>query len=472
MGFGDSIWEIFGPLLQGVPSVLIPDLILKDQRSLFAMLDKRRVTRIVLAPSLFHALLDVYSDLRERLPLLTFWVTSGEALPVELVHRFWQNAAMDLSPTTLLNLYGSSEVSADVAFYPTGHALPDAGVPIGKPIANTCLYIANHRLEPVPVGVPGYLYAGGVSLARGYHLRPDLTAERFIPNPFATEAKRSGSRLYHTGDLGRFLPNGNILYMGRADYQTKIRGYRIELGEIESTLLLAPGVVKAVVVVRRDPSRDAYLAAYVVAESGKQSHGALRSFLSEKLPSFMVPASLVFLTEMPLTPSGKIDRQMLPEPDFQAGLDSGEQGAPRSPVEEVLVEIFSEVLRLERVGIYDHFFELGGHSLMATQVLSRIVQAFGVEISLRQIFEEADRGRVGPPRHGRQTSFGRLGNAAASSFHQRTRSSPFLCSIAFVVPESLAARLFPLQSSRRGQDHGRRAGGSSGAESSNPCFPP
>ena len=241
--------------------------------------------------------------------------------------------------------------------------------------------------------------------------------------------------------------------MGRADHQTKIRGYRIELGEIEATLLLAPDIVQAVVVARKDPARGAYLAAYLVSESGRQTQGGLRSFLSEKLPAYMVPASLVFLGEIPLTPSGKIDRQALPEPDFRTGLEASEEAGPRSPIEEVLVEIFSEVLRMERVGIHDHFFELGGHSLMATQVLSRIARVFGVEITLRQLFEKTTVAGLAQCLSEAQQASAGLKKPPLLSFSRPPGDPPFLRTIAFVVLGSLTAWLAALQPSRGGEDY-------------------
>jgi len=258
-------------------------------------------------------------------------------------------------------------------------------VPIGHPIANTQVYILDRYLQPIPIGGPGELYIGGHGVARGYHNRPDLTADSFIPNPFSDEP---GARLYKTGDLARYLPDGNIEFLRRIDHQVKIRGFRIESGEIEAVLRQHSMVRETVVVAREDGRGDKSLAAYVVPVRGESpTISDLRGFLRQRLPDYMVPSAFVMLDELPLTPNGKVDRRALPPPD-QIRLDL-EQAfvAPRTPVEETLASIWAQVLDIERIGVYDDFFDLGGHSLLATQFVSRVRQEFKVELPLVRLFE-------------------------------------------------------------------------------------
>jgi natural product biosynthesis luciferase-like monooxygenase protein/amino acid adenylation domain-containing protein/HAD superfamily phosphatase (TIGR01681 family) len=278
--FVDSIWELFGPLLQGVPTVVIPDLALKDPALLVQTLAERHVTRIVLVPSLLRTLLGAYSDLMERLPRLKYWVTSGETLSLELCQQFQER----MPDRILSNLYGSSEVAGDATWYDaTLHRAPQS-VPIGRPISNMQIYVLDAALQPVPVGVPGELYVGGVGLARGYHNRPELTAERFVPNPFGTLNDTAApaafeDRLYKTGDLGRYLSDGNIEFLGRIDHQVKIRGYRIEPGEVEATLRQHPNVREAAVVARQVGSSDTRLTGYIVPSQGDgQASGKTMQF--------------------------------------------------------------------------------------------------------------------------------------------------------------------------------------------------
>jgi acyl carrier protein len=243
----------------------------------------------------------------------------------------------------------------------------------------------DQHLQPVPVGVTAEVYLGGAGLARGYLRRPALTAEKFIPNPFAT---KPGARLYRTGDLARYLPDGNIQYLGRMDHQVKIRGFRIELGEIEAALAEHPIVRDVVVVMREDTPEDKRLVAYVVLNKEIASPAdELRGKLKDKLPSFMIPSSFIFLEAMPLTSNGKIDRKALPAPDHSRPDISEAFAAPRTPIEEMMATIWSEIMEIENVGIHDNFFSLGGHSLLATQVVNRVRDTFNVELPLRLFFE-------------------------------------------------------------------------------------
>ncbi|MBD2002953.1 MULTISPECIES: non-ribosomal peptide synthetase [Cyanophyceae] len=371
LSFVDSVWEIFGPLLQGVRTVIIPDRVIKDPQQFIETLERDRITRIVLVPSLLRVLLDTDSNI-QRLPKLKFWVVSGEALSVDLWQRFREN----LPESILLNLYGSSEVSADV----TCCTNQQSSLSIGRPIANTQVYLLDAHLQPVPIGVPGELYIGGAGLARGYLNRPDLTAEKFILHSFTDEPK---TRLYKTGDIARYLPNGDIEYIGRSDHQVKIRGFRIELGEIEVALRQHPMVKEAVVLVKEDKPGDKYLVACVVPTEETPTISCLRRFL--KLPEYMIPATFAMLSELPRTPNGKVDRQALQA--LETRRQHSDFVAARTYLEEIVAGIWAKILGLEQVGIYDNFFELGGHSLLATQVVSQLRQVLEIELPVRCLFE-------------------------------------------------------------------------------------
>ena len=382
LNFLDSLWEIFGPLLQGIRVVIIPDEEITDPLSFVKTLARQSVTRVVLVPSLLRVLLNVSENLQEQIPKLKLCVTSGEALPPDLLQRF--RAVMPHS--TLLNLYGSTEASADDTFHDTtAHSsVSTSSVPVGRPIANTEVYVLDSALQPVALGISGELYVGGVPLARGYHGRADLTAEQFIPNPFH---ERVGERLYRTGDLARYHTDGVIELLGRSDHQVKVRGFRIELGEIEAALKEHTSVRECVLLAREDAGGKR-LIAYVTLHDGPEANSVeLRRWLQERLPEYMIPAVFVTLEEMPLTPSGKIDRRALPAPDQTRPQAEETYVAPRTETEKALANIWAQVLVVERIGIHDNFFELGGHSLLATQVMSRVRNAFQIELSPRQLFE-------------------------------------------------------------------------------------
>ena len=382
LNFVDSVWEIFGTLLQGVTTVIIPDKIVQDPHQLVATLARNNVTRLVLVPSFLRVLLNTYDILQLQLPKLKLWTSSGEPLPIDLVLQFRQS----LPDSTLLNLYGSSEVSADVTCYSLTPETPVCErILIGRAIANTQIYILDASRQPVPVGVPGEIYVGGEQLARGYLNSPELTAEKFIPNLFE---KAEGSRLYKTGDLARYLPNGEIEYIGRIDHQVKVRGFRIELGEIEAAISQHPAVRETVVIVRSDEADSQSLVAYVVPQTEQTlTISELRRFLESKLPNYMMPM-VVMLEAMPLTPNGKINRQALPLPDLTQLILESNFVVPATQIEEILAGIWADVLGIEKVGIHNNFFELGGHSLLATRVISKVRQVFQVEIPLRRLFEE------------------------------------------------------------------------------------
>ncbi|GAA2798137.1 amino acid adenylation domain-containing protein [Saccharopolyspora taberi] len=375
VNFVDSVWEIFGPLVSGVPSVILPDDVVKSPPELVRALRECGATRIVLVPSLLRALLDDEPKLGELLPELWQWTSSGESLPLDVARRFEQS----LPGRTLLNLYGSSEVSADSVALEVESDTCVTSVPIGGPIANTRVYVLDGSLEPVPVGVHGELFVGGEGLARGYVGDGALTAERFVPDPFG-----DGERLYRTGDLGRWLPDGRLEFVGRVDHQVKVRGHRVELGEIESVLLRHPDVGQAVVVLREDIGDDARLIGYVTGEGLNSAE--LSAWVGQWLPGYMAPSAVVVLERFPVTPNGKIDRAALPVPDRSDVVGAGFV-APRGPVEQAVAEVWAQVLGLDQVGIYDDFFALGGHSLMATQIVTRLRDKVKVELELRRLFE-------------------------------------------------------------------------------------
>ena len=381
LNFVDAVWEVFGPLLQGIPTVLIPEEVLKDPHRLIPTLADEHITRLVLVPSLLRAILDTPFDLHNQLSGLKYWVSSGEALSTELSQRFQER----LPQGVLLNLYGSSEVSADVTWHDTreGRSLP--GVPIGRPMANTQVYVLDRYLQPVPVGVHGDLYVGGAGLARGYLHRPELTAERFVSDPFSNEP---GARLYKTGDLARYLPDGTIEYLGRIDTQVKVRGFRIELGEIEALLGHHGAVQEAVVVVREDQPDDPRLVAYVIPRQGQiPTNGELRSFLKQQLPDYMIPSAFLLLDALPLTPNGKVDRRALPAPEHVQLQSEETRVVPRDPLELQLTEIWEAVLGCQSISVRDNFFELGGHSLLAVRLFAQIKTKLGKELPLATLFQ-------------------------------------------------------------------------------------
>ncbi len=373
LSFVDSLWEILGPPLAGVPMVIVEEDAVQDPTRLVAVLAREGVTRLWVIPSLLEVLLDRYPDLKERLPRLTFWVTSGEAIAPTLYRRF--QAAMPHA--TLYNLYGTSEVW-DVTWYtPDGD---EEEVPIGRPIANMEAYVLDRHLEPVPVGVVGELYVGGVGLADGYLNRPDLTAERFLPHPFSDDP---GARLYRTGDRARYLPDGNIVYMGRVDDQLKWRGYRIEPAEIEARLRAHPGVRQAAVALKRRGGTEVLVGYVVPGADAPLDPRSVREELRTMLPAFMIPSAFVFLDALPLTPSGKIDHRALPDPEDEAP----RVPRPLTETERRLAGLWEDVLGIRPIGPDDDFFELGGHSLLAAALFDRIHRRFGRLLPLRTLFQ-------------------------------------------------------------------------------------
>ena len=376
LNFIDSVWEIFAPLLHGLRTVIISDEIVKDPYRLVQTLSQQQVTRLVLVPSLLRVLLETFPDLQSRLPQLKYWVSSGETLSVELCQRFQERMPQSI----LINLYGSSEVSADVTWYDTSKNQSLSSIPIGRPISNMQVYVLDAHLQPVPIGVPGELCIGGDGLARGYLNRPELTAEKFIPNPFSSE---EGAYLYRSGDIGRYRFNGEIEYLGRSDRQIKLRGFRIELGEIENVLNQHPAVKQAVVLLREDEVDNKRLVAYIVSDNMSLE---LRSFVTEKLPDYMVPSVFVQLEALPLTPNGKVDYRALPVPENRRDLKQ-DYVVPKTEVERLIAEVWQEILQLEKVGINDNFFEIGGHSLLLVKVQAKLHDVFDRDISTLDLFK-------------------------------------------------------------------------------------
>jgi amino acid adenylation domain-containing protein len=382
LSFVDSVWEIFGPLLYGIPLLIVRDDIVKDPYQLVQYLAAHHVSRITLVPSLLRGILDVIVQSQERLPDLKFWVSSGESLLPSLARRF-----SELLPDALLiNLYGSSEVAADVTWHEVGQIdSRSTSVPIGQPIENTQIYAFDQHLNPVPGGISGELYVGGANVARGYLNRPELTAEKFVPDPFGLEP---GGRLYRTGDLTRYRPDGTIEYLGRIDHQVKVRGYRIELGAVEAVLREQAGVRHAVVMAREDSPGDTRLVGYVVAD---QHHpptvSQLRRGLAARLPDYMVPSTFVLLETLPLTPNGKVNRRALPAPDPSRPELEQAYVAPRTPLEKFLARLWCEVLKLDKVGIHDNFFDLGGNSIKGAMFINNLQQHLKEPIFIVALFD-------------------------------------------------------------------------------------
>jgi len=377
ISFDASTFEIWGSLLNGAKLVVMPAQT-PSLQELGQALGQHQVTTLWLTAGLFHLMVDErLEDLKGVRQLLT----GGDVVSVSHAKKVVQY----IQGLTLINGYGPTENTTFACCYPiTEPSLVGNAVPIGRPIANTQVYLLDDQLQPVPVGVPGELYIGGDGLARGYLNRPDLTSERFIPNPFS---EVSGERLYKTGDLVRYLSDGNIEFLGRLDNQVKIRGFRIELAETEAVLRQHPDVLQSVVIIREDSPGEKQLVAYFVATERVPSISELRNFLKQQLPDYMIPGAFVSLDALPLTPNGKVERRALPAPEM-AGLEVETTFvAPRTPVEEILTAIWAEVLGVKQVGIYDNFFELGGHSLGAIQLISRVRTSLAIELPLPSLFE-------------------------------------------------------------------------------------
>src|SRR6476646_709665 len=375
--FDFSVWEIWGALAYGGCLVVVPRNVARSPQEFYKLLCRSKVTVLNQTPSAFRQLIAAQAESKE-LHRLRYVIFGGEALEVATLKPWYEQNPQQL--TRLINMYGITETTVHVTYRPLERAdLERRGAsPIGRPIPDLRTYILDSRRQPVPVGVKGELYVAGAGVARGYLNREELTAERFVRDPFTTEP---GSRMYKTGDMGRWLPDGTIEFLGRNDDQVKIRGFRIELGEIEAKLRENAGVREAVVVAREDGGGGKRLVAYYTSadrsEGSEERVGAaqLRAQLSKKLPEYMVPGAYVRLDYLPLTANGKLDRKALPEPKDDAYAVRGYE-APVGPTETILAGIWAELLKVERVGRQDNLFELGGHSLLAVQLMAKISKSF------------------------------------------------------------------------------------------------
>jgi amino acid adenylation domain-containing protein len=376
--FDVSVWEFFWPLVTGARLVLARPGGHQDSQYLVDLIRRRGITVLHFVPSMLQAFLQT-NQVEECRSLLKV-ICSGEALSYELQEKFFSKIDAELH-----NLYGPTEASVDVSYWVCRREGKKQAVPIGRPIANTQLYILDIWRQPVPVGVAGELYIGGDGLARGYLKQPQLTAERFVAHPFSQE---EGARLYRTGDLTRFRQDGQIEYLGRMDHQVKVRGFRIELGEIETELRQHDKVEECVVVLKEEEPGDQRLIAYIVAgQKMNPTSQELRVHLKQRMPDYMLPTAFVMLDAMPLSPNGKVDRRALPEPE-RARPEETEMVAPRTALEELLANAWSMALKVEQVSVHDSFFELGGHSILATQLVTQLEGIFPATLPLLTLFFE------------------------------------------------------------------------------------
>lgn len=421
--FDASVRDILGPLTCGAKVALLSQAEAREPVSLLRKIKEQRVTVVLsIVPTMLGAVLEAARDQDFRCDTVRLILVSGEVLSASLCQ-----SAQDIfgSEVRIVNQYGPTECTMTSSFYPVQEAhAQEPTILIGRPIPNSQFYLLDEQLNPVPIGVKGELYIGGAGVASGYLNQPDYTAERFIPHPFSTMA---GARLYRTGDLARYQPDGNLDFLGRADYQVKVRGLRIELREIEALLAAHPAVQSAVVMLREDEPENKRLVAYIVPHRGRLSRNvagreqfasdaigpymqmdeqggtgphsplnsnghllsvnSLRQCLKEQLPEYMLPSVFVMLDQLPLTANGKVDRQALPVPEQARPELPQAFVAPRTPVEQEIAEMWAEVLGLERVGVDDNFFDLGGHSLLAIQLFSRLTAAFQINLPLARLFE-------------------------------------------------------------------------------------
>ncbi|MHC5917475.1 MAG: amino acid adenylation domain-containing protein, partial [Nostoc sp.] len=383
VSFDAATFEIWGALLNGAQLVGISKDVTISPHELALQLREKGIKILFLTTALFQ---QIVRDVPQAFATLKYLLFGGETVDNRWIKKIIQSGA----PKHLIHVYGPTENTTFSSYYCVEELPSATSLPIGMPITNTQIYILDAHFQPVPIGVTGELYMGGEGLAREYLNRTELNAEHFSTHTFSNKLK---TRLYKTGDLARYLPDGNIEFLGRIDNQVKIRGFRIELSEIEAVLSQHPAVKETIVIAGEDVPDDKYLVAYVVQNQEQitmqevQSFASLlRQFLKEKLPEYMMPRAYVILEYLPLTPNGKVDRRALPMPDT-ISFHNQDYVAPRSQVEKLLAQIWAKVLGKEQVGVHDNFFELGGHSLLATQLTSRIRDTFQIDLPVRNLFE-------------------------------------------------------------------------------------
>jgi len=379
LSFDAATWEVWAPLLNGARLLVVPQSEVLEPGALNLTLVRHAVTVMWLTVGLFNEYVDA---LEEAFSKLRYLLIGGDALNPSTVARALTKTK---PPRYLINGYGPTETTTFASMYViTALAEGSHMVPIGRPIANTRIYILNDDREPVRIGITGEIYIGGAGVARGYLNEPELTAERFLPDPFTGTRD---SRLYRSGDLGRWRADGNIEYLGRNDFQVKVRGFRVELGEIEAALQSQVGVKQAVVIARGDAPGEKRLVAYIAQGAEKcPSDEGLRAHLLRVLPEYMLPSAFVFLESFPLTANGKLDRHRLPAPKF-ARYPGASFEAPRGEIEEALAEIWQEVLRVERIGQEENFFQLGGHSLIGMQLIRRVAEKLSTQLPVHAVYQ-------------------------------------------------------------------------------------
>ncbi|MFN6559095.1 MAG: amino acid adenylation domain-containing protein [Nostoc sp. ChiSLP01] len=378
--FDASIWEFYAPLLVGAQLIIAKPEGHQDSAYLVKLITNLKITTVQVVPSLLRIFLEEVKSQRCNFFKRVF--CGGEVLPIDIQERFFANLNADL-----YNLYGPTEACIDATFWACKRQSDLPIVPIGRPINNMQVYLLDSKGKPVPIGVPAELHIGGDGLARGYFNRPDLTALKFVPNPFSNNP---GDRLYKTGDLASYTPNGEIKYLDRIDNQVKVRGFRIELGEIEALLSQHSAVQASVVVVREDEPGNKSLVAYVVFQAEQSlTITELRRFLEEKLPKYMVPSVFVLLEKLPLLPNGKVDRRALPIPETLRPALEVAYVAPQTEMEQTIAAVWQEVLHLEKVGVNDNFFDIGGHSLLIVQVNNKLQEILNRNLSIVEMFQNS-----------------------------------------------------------------------------------
>ncbi|PSF28880.1 non-ribosomal peptide synthetase, partial [Aphanothece hegewaldii CCALA 016] len=375
-------------LCSGGKLVICPQEFLLEPDKLYHLIQQEQINCAEFVPAILRNLMQYLNQTQQKLESMKLLIVGSDTWYLSEHQAIQQLCSPD---TRVINSYGVTEATIDSSYFESTHLTnqPNKITPIGQPFPNTQLYILDPYLQPVPVGVTGELHIGGRQLARGYLNRSELTTEKFIPHPFSD---KPFAKLYKTGDLARYLSDGNIEYVGRIDNQIKLRGFRIELGEIEAVLTQHSAIDEALVIVSQAIPEQQKLIAYIVTKNSDIETSQIKTYLQDKLPEYLIPAVYVILDAFPLTPNGKIDlaeirfaaRNALPKTDL---LNNDLSIAPRNSTEQLIADIWTDILKLEKVGIYDNFFELGGHSLLATQIMSRVREEFKIEIPLRTLFE-------------------------------------------------------------------------------------